>query len=572
MTYSILDYLELLDTTREKGRYVCPACGDPNFTVSKDGAYQCWGGQCDVTEIKEAIDKLAGKTFYKGSGKRSKLEPGTLEARVITRKAAKLGAFDGPVEQPTNSAVDDKPETDKYNEFVTGVDAIYQKYKGHEREFYLEDFARMHKRSVHATKAYYRSWLNQKIGHLPVTEGLDFLAEPVPDNQWLIADLLPSGVTVLVPSDPGVGKTTMAYSVGYAVASGNKFGDRPSTQGNVLILQGDDPKARTHRILNALGYSDLPKGTWHIYRDFDFSQLEFLKEFIAENKIKLIICDSYSKLNRFSPFEEKDTGYAAPIADLSDIADQLDCSFLVIHHLNKNGTTRGTTALDANCSEIWLLTQDEEKKTRTMKHGKSRSDLTGSYAVEYDDATKRTWLAKIEAESQPATISDRIRVWFSHNVNKCFEAEELANEQFIGQSNVKAVYKALARLAEKGYLQREARTRNTQTGVREYSVFWFTKKTETSDGTFQPKSLEPSPSKDSKTVTEQSQASDLELDKIEKDYQQKTGTAQSDETINGTNCNPLQGEDSSDLEKTVPPDEIEKQLPENDPPTNKYGF
>jgi uncharacterized protein (DUF927 family) len=98
MAYDIRLFEELLDTTREKNRYVCPACGDPNLTISpKTGAYRCHANLCDSDAIRDAIDKLAGKIPYKTNGRRRrKLEPGTLEARVITRKAAALGAFNGP--------------------------------------------------------------------------------------------------------------------------------------------------------------------------------------------------------------------------------------------------------------------------------------------------------------------------------------------------------------------------------------------------------------------------------------------------------------------------------------------
>lgn len=366
----------------------------------------------------------------------------------------------------------EEPETEAtpaYNAFLAKVDEIYQTYQGNEREFYLEELARANRRTVAATKAYYRGWQNQGIDRLPVTEGLDFLAEPVPTESWLIANLLPLGSTILLTASPGAGKTTLAYSLAHAVISGEDFSGRPVQQGKVLILQGDDSRTRTHRLLSSLGFGDLPKDSWYLYRGFDFTQMDHLDDFVAKHGITLVLCDSYSKLNAFSPYEEKDEGYADPISELSKIADKRNCSFLMIHHLNKAGQTRGHTAIEANCDEVWLLKKEENKPIRTFIHGKSRADTKGTYLLEYDEDSRQVSLADINTE--PASTGDRIRVWLGRNPNIWYEAIEVANEPMVGQSSVKAVFKALLRLAEKGYISQEKRTRQGQTGDREYSVF-----------------------------------------------------------------------------------------------------
>lgn len=43
MTFSILDHLEQLTPSNEKGKFVCPACNGNDFTVNKsNGGYNCW--------------------------------------------------------------------------------------------------------------------------------------------------------------------------------------------------------------------------------------------------------------------------------------------------------------------------------------------------------------------------------------------------------------------------------------------------------------------------------------------------------------------------------------------------
>jgi hypothetical protein len=43
MTFSILDFLDQLEPSKEKGKFICPACNGNDFSVNKHtGAYSCW--------------------------------------------------------------------------------------------------------------------------------------------------------------------------------------------------------------------------------------------------------------------------------------------------------------------------------------------------------------------------------------------------------------------------------------------------------------------------------------------------------------------------------------------------
>jgi hypothetical protein len=43
MSFSILDFLDQLEPSKESGKYICPACGNNDFSVNKkNGAYSCW--------------------------------------------------------------------------------------------------------------------------------------------------------------------------------------------------------------------------------------------------------------------------------------------------------------------------------------------------------------------------------------------------------------------------------------------------------------------------------------------------------------------------------------------------
>ncbi len=45
---------------KEKGKYICPVCGDDNLSVCHDGKFKCFSNECDTKEIYIETLKLAG--------------------------------------------------------------------------------------------------------------------------------------------------------------------------------------------------------------------------------------------------------------------------------------------------------------------------------------------------------------------------------------------------------------------------------------------------------------------------------------------------------------------------------
>jgi predicted P-loop ATPase len=57
--FSILDHLESLTPAKEKGKYVCPVCGDDNLSINhRTGAYSCMSNECKSALIRDKIAPL----------------------------------------------------------------------------------------------------------------------------------------------------------------------------------------------------------------------------------------------------------------------------------------------------------------------------------------------------------------------------------------------------------------------------------------------------------------------------------------------------------------------------------
>lgn len=61
VTFSILDHLDQLEPSKEKGKFICPACGGNDFSVNKaNGGYNCWHDPSPAhrAEVRDALAPL----------------------------------------------------------------------------------------------------------------------------------------------------------------------------------------------------------------------------------------------------------------------------------------------------------------------------------------------------------------------------------------------------------------------------------------------------------------------------------------------------------------------------------
>ena len=60
MAFSILDYVDELEPSKD-GKYICPACGGNDFSINKgNGAYTCWHDPSPAhrAEVRDALAPL----------------------------------------------------------------------------------------------------------------------------------------------------------------------------------------------------------------------------------------------------------------------------------------------------------------------------------------------------------------------------------------------------------------------------------------------------------------------------------------------------------------------------------
>jgi RecA-family ATPase len=85
---------------------------------------------------------------------------------------------------------------------------------------------------------------------------------------------------------------------------------------------------------------------------------------IEKHRPKLVIIDSITGCSRGSAFDENKKEFASPIYWLANNNGRTfpACTILLIHHANKTGGFRGSTAIRDAVDEVWGLKRPDKKQ------------------------------------------------------------------------------------------------------------------------------------------------------------------------------------------------------------------
>ena len=284
--------------------------------------------------------------------------------------------------------------------------------------------------------------------------------------EYLIPDLLPCPGTVMIHGAGGDGKSMSAWTIAKHVARGIPFSVRgdlvPVQKGPVLILNGDQSEVQVQQQLRDLEFrADDPVTVvmgWDLNWYFRFTKL------IEKHRPKLVIIDSITGCSRGSAFDENKKEFASPIYWLANNNGRTfpACTIVLIHHANKTGGFRGSTAIRDAVDEVWGLKRPDKKQleqtgsnARLITVEKSRAGRDGSkllMKLESDLTFSLADYVELDTESaSPASIVDRVlqrvRAVYPRSVSR----SDLAADPLCGGS-VAGIKKATQRLVSRGLI------------------------------------------------------------------------------------------------------------------------
>ena len=320
---------------------------------------------------KEVLERLPGQVtiFYDRNDK--PLKNGTIPGKAGARKvAAALG------ERARIAQVPQRPEHSR----IHGWDVSDALNAG----FTTDDFANA------AAKAILPISQQEKVVRAsnPLRSRLvsnDTLLDRAPDyTEWLVPNLLTANELFLLAASPRAGKSLLAMTLAHSVASGQKFLDRPVTQGSVLYIRCEDSETKIKEREIAQGWS---RGLPVYWLDrFKLSELDQLRDITEDIEPRLIVLDTLSRI-RDDGISESSAEMSRCLEPLQEMAEELNCCILLVHHTGKvkldNAdkidvfeTIRGSSAIRAVCRGTWVLAADNNRSFRLcVEHGYGREDL-----------------------------------------------------------------------------------------------------------------------------------------------------------------------------------------------------
>ena len=276
-------------------------------------------------------------------------------------------------------------------------------------------------------------------------------------RKWLLGGLIPAATTILVYADGGVGKTKFMYDLMYSLAVGENWNKFPVTSPGrrVLLYQGDESKYDMLQALNQRGFTPESEGRKQLQVRFGWNvdAMPILTQDIEEFDPDIIVIDSLTFVNRFSIYDENQVEYSRPVLELNQIAALYGKTIVLIHHANRNGQARGSTAIRNAVSEVLKLERDTsatanpQEKILTIEKSRARR-FPCQYRLFFNEEDfSLSVLGEVGQElgSPDLAIKDRIVQFLQSNKNTRFEAEEIALHLSTSHGNARRCLNQLAR-------------------------------------------------------------------------------------------------------------------------------
>jgi hypothetical protein len=212
---------------------------------------------------------------------------------------------------------------------------------------------------------------------------LELYAAQVPPLEYLVDGILPRGSLTLLAAREKAGKSLLAVDLVCSVAAGEPFLDRAVTPGPTLLVPAEDylreVRARVHQRLG--GRDDPPVLVLPVngftddrIRLEDAASMQELYNLLEAEEIALAVLDPMRELHQQREDSADDMGPL--LAPLRQMAHQTDTAIVLIHHMSRQGHSRGSTAIKAAVDQEWAFQRANDEG------GSVQEEVRGTIRIE----------------------------------------------------------------------------------------------------------------------------------------------------------------------------------------------
>ncbi len=175
----------------------------------------------------------------------------------------------------------------------------------------------------------------------------EWLAEPLPDHDWLIDGLIPASSLIILLAESRAGKSTLTTQMLMCMASGQPFlGMRVRQPRRVLYIAAEgNRKGRRDRALAAKRALDIHDNIPFHVEPADFTEFTFragkVRELVLSNKFDLVVGDTLGLMWGGDDENDNASWGNLVMAPIREMQRSTGASFLLITHPPKTGIDGG---------------------------------------------------------------------------------------------------------------------------------------------------------------------------------------------------------------------------------------
>ena len=245
-------------------------------------------------------------------------------------------------------------------------------------------------------------------GRIEILSAFDAL-QPQPPINWIVDGLISAGSVSMFFGEGGSKKTYALVDMAVCVSLGNNWLDFKTQKKHVLII---DEESGRRRIMGRLG--DVLRGhnadqNAPVYcvslAAFNLglaADINMLHSLIKTSNSQLVIIDALADV--MPGRDENAVKDTQPIfLALRRIAEDTQAAIIIIHHSNKGGGYRGSTAMKGAVDLLLEVTSKTGSDEITFKTEKARDTTATTFSAKAAFVQDMFWLSPLDSISQAPT-------------------------------------------------------------------------------------------------------------------------------------------------------------------------
>lgn len=309
----------------------------------------------------------------------------------------------------------------------------------------------------------------------------------LPPKEWILTEWFGKNDVGMIFGDSAAGKTFVAIDLMVSGMLEKRFANKFDFNERMkcLYVCGEGFRGAVDRIKASLQQHKLPEDIKQYFlatdvvpslKDGDICQA-FVDKF-KDKGINLIVIDTLN-IASDGANEDKSSEMGPILANAQEIARQLDAVVILIHHANKSGGYRGSTAIKASCDfmiEVSLSDNGNSRKMSCfkMKDGEKWSDIPFNIrGVDLLTGGRSAVVEWSEGKNADYTAKDAIRDYGKKNPGAYCSYKSIVNvlankksDTPLNENTVKAALIALSKEENPVWFVVEDESEKTENGFK----------------------------------------------------------------------------------------------------------